>query len=97
MLHGRWARKKWPDNCAPVGKSRRLAKVDGVVFQHLPEDLQDIALGAFNAFVDLVTLKALGFGNHGVDAALDGFVKSRLLVGMNADIGEFENHEGSCF
>ena len=64
-----------------------------MVFQRVPENLQDVALRAFDAFVDLVTLKALGFGDHGGEAALDGLVKGGLLAGMNADVGEFENHE----
>jgi hypothetical protein len=89
------AREKRADDGAPVGKGGRLAKVDGVVFQRVPEDLQDVALGAFNAFVDLVALKALGLGNHFADAALDGFVKGGLLAGVDADVGEFENHEKS--
>jgi hypothetical protein len=86
-------REKRADDGAPVGKGRRLAEVDGVVFQRVPEDLQDVALGAFNALVDLEALEALGFGNHFADAALDGFVKSGLLAGVDADVGEFENHE----
>ena len=65
-----------------------------MVLQRRPEDLQDITLGAFNALVDLVTLKAFGFGNHGFHTPFDGFIKCGLLAGLNTDVGELENHFG---
>jgi hypothetical protein len=63
-----------------------------VVLQRVPEDLQDVALGRLDALVDLEALEALGLGCHGGDAALDGFVEGGLLAGLDADVGDFENH-----
>jgi hypothetical protein len=30
--------------------------------------------------------------NHGAQTPFDGFLESRLLAGMNTNVGEFENH-----
>ncbi len=95
MFHCRRAGKERPDNRPPVGKGRRLAKIDGVVFQRFPANLQQVALGAFNALEDMIALKPLGMGNHGAKTALDGFVKSGLLARVDANVGKFKNHENS--
>jgi hypothetical protein len=59
------AAKKGPHDGAPFGKQRAAAEGHGVVFQRVPENLQDVALGRLDALVDLEALKALGLGNHG--------------------------------
>jgi hypothetical protein len=33
--------------------------------------------------------------DHGVDTALDGFIKSSLLAGVDADVNVFKDHGGS--
>ena len=43
-----------------------------MVFQRVPEDLQHVALGAFDAAVDLGALEALGARDDAADAVLDG-------------------------
>ena len=49
MLDHRRLCEEGPDDGAPLGKQRALAKVHRVVFQALPEDLQDVALLALDA------------------------------------------------
>jgi hypothetical protein len=65
-----------------------------VVFQGFPENLQHIAFGAFNTFVDLVALETLGLGDHVTQAAGNGFVKCGVLAGVDANVCQFENHGG---
>ena len=67
--------------------------IDRMVLQRFPENHQDIPLRRFDALVDLVALKTLGFGNHLFEAALDGGVEFGLLTRLDADVGEFENHD----
>ena len=86
--------KKWPDDGAPLAKSVRLPKAHSMVLQRFPEDLQDIALRAFDAFVDFEALKPFGMADYIAQAAGDGFVKSGVLAGMDANVGEFKNHGG---
>ena len=88
-IHIRRACKKWADDGAPFGEGGGLSEADGVVFKCVPKNLQQVALWAFDAFVDFVALTAFGFGNHGGKAAFDGFVKSSLLTRVDADVGEF--------
>lgn len=75
----------------PFGEQGRLAKPHGVVFQVVPKDLQDVALGAFDAPVHLAALKALGLASYRVQAQFNGFFKFGLLAGVDADVCEFEN------
>jgi hypothetical protein len=42
------AAAKGADDRTPLGKQRRLPESHGVVFQRVPEDLQDVALGGFD-------------------------------------------------
>jgi len=46
-----------------------------VVFQLVPKDLQDVALGGFDATVHFATVKVLGACGHCGDTTLDGFFK----------------------
>ncbi|MBH2020033.1 MAG: hypothetical protein I8H91_10920 [Burkholderiales bacterium] len=46
--------------------------------------------------MNVKALKTLGVGNDGANAALNGFVKSGLLAGLNADVDKFKNHESSA-
>ena len=89
--HGR-AGEEWPHDGAPLGEQRGLAEIHGVVFQRGPEYLQDVALRRLNALVDLEALEPLGLANDRLQAALDGFVKSGLLAGVDTDVCEFKNH-----
>ena len=92
MFDNRWRSEERSDDGTPLGKGVRLPETDSMVFQRVPEHLQDVAFGALQTPVDLVALKALGVANHGAQAPLDGFFKSGVLAGLDADIGEFENH-----
>ena len=92
MLDHRRGGKKGPYDRAPLGKQRRLAKSDGVVFQGVPENLQHIPLGVFNPAVHLGALVALGAYRHGRQAPCNGFFKGGLLAGLDADVGELKNH-----
>ncbi len=42
-----------------------LSESHGMIFQSITESLQDVALGTFNAFVDVQALKTFGIGNPG--------------------------------
>ena len=97
MLHHRNTGKKWPDDGPPLGKPWRLAKTDRVVFQRVPEYLQDVTLGAFDAPVDLVALKPRGLVDNGFQTTFNGFFKFGIQSGVNADVGKFKNHEGLHF
>jgi hypothetical protein len=66
---------------APLRERIGLAKTDRVVLQRVPENLQNIAIRAFKAPVDLVALATLGVAKDGAQAALDGFFKCRVLAG----------------
>jgi hypothetical protein len=81
--------------CSTVGGAvtkGSLPESHGVIFQRVPKELQDVALGGFYATVHFVTQKALGARGHGGYTALDGFFKGGVLAGMNADLGKFKNH-----
>jgi peptidoglycan-N-acetylglucosamine deacetylase len=84
--------KKIAHDGAPFGKQRALAKGHRVVFQGLPKNLQHVAFWAFNAFVDLGALEALGAAGDRAQAKIDGGFKRRLLAGVDADVGYFKNH-----
>ena len=94
MLHIRCACKKWSDDGAPLGEGGRLAEIDRVVLQRLPPDHQQVALGRLDPLVDLVAPKAHGLRDHAFDAMLDGGVEFGLAAGLDADVGEFKNHDG---
>ena len=93
MLDDRRTRKKWPDNCSPSRKSSRLAKVNGVIFQGGPKNLKYVTLWVFDAFVDLEPLKAFGMRYDLSNALRNGLFKRSVLARMDANIGNFENHE----
>src|ERR1035437_10344683 len=92
MFDHRRCGEKWTNHGAPLGKRRRLAKAHGVVLQRVPEYLQHVAFGPFNAVVKFETLKT----GHPVDdifqTARDGFFKGGVLAGVNREIGKFKNH-----
>jgi hypothetical protein len=48
VLHSGWRGGEGADDRTPLGKQRRLPESHGVVFQRVPEDLQDVALGGFD-------------------------------------------------
>ena len=93
VLDDRGGCKERTDDGTPLGEGTGLAKSDGVIFQCVPEYLKNVALAAFNTSVDLVALKPLGFVDHMLQAAHDRLFKSGVLAGVNANIGEFKNHE----
>src|SRR5574343_402864 len=95
MLHHRWGSEERSHDGAPLGEQGGLAETHGVVFQRVPEDLQHIALGILNAVVDLGATVALGAHRHGGQATGNGFFEGGLLAGLDADVGEFEDHGGS--
>jgi len=95
VLHDGRLCKEGAHDGAPLAKGRGLTEVHGVVLKRGPKNLQQIALGGLDATVDFEALKALGLGDDGVHAELDGFVKCGLLTGLDADVDEFENH-GVC-
>jgi hypothetical protein len=64
-----------------------------MVFKGSPKNLQDVTLWRLNASVDFEAFKAFRFGDDGVQPFLNGFVKSGLLPGLNANVGEFQNHD----
>jgi hypothetical protein len=51
--------KNGPTMARHSRKQRAAAEVHGVVFQRVPEDLQDVAFRAFDALVHLPAAKAL--------------------------------------
>jgi hypothetical protein len=63
-----------------------------MVFQSVPEHLQEIALGAFYSPVNLVTLESPGLPDDGLRGASNGLLKCGVLSGLNANICEFKNH-----
>ena len=81
------ARKKRADDGAPLGKRGRLAKADGMVFQRVPKNLQDVALRAFDAPVDLEACKTAGLADHRTQTTLDRFLKGGVLAGRDANVG----------
>jgi hypothetical protein len=76
VLDSRRAVEEGADDGAPFGEQGRLAETHGVVFQRVPEDLQDVALLAFDAAVDLEALKPLGW--------LMTVVRPRVMASSNA-------------
>jgi hypothetical protein len=57
--------KERADDGAPLREQRAAAEGHRVVFQGVPEDLQDVALGRLDALVDLEALEALGLADDG--------------------------------
>ncbi len=94
MFDLRWRCKEGADDRTPLGEQVRFTKTDGVVFQRVPENLQHIAFGIFNAVVDLGTAKALGLAGDRAQTMLDGFLKCGLLAWLDADVCDFEDHGG---
>ena len=97
VFHHRRRCKERPDEGAPLRKERPLAEAHSVVLQRVPEDLQDVALGAFNAAIDLGAFEALGLAGHCVQGVLDGGFEGGVLAGGDANVGNFKDHEGLRF
>src|SRR5450830_822869 len=88
----RCAGEERADNAAPFCEGRRLAKIDGVIFQRCPVHHQQIALRRLYTFLHFVAEITLGLGNRLRDTALDSFVEFSLFAWLDADIGKFQNH-----
>ena len=82
------------DDGAPLGEQGPAAEMFGVVFQGRPFDLQQLALGRFDAVQDLGLTEALCLRDHRCDAMRDGDFEIGLLAWMDADVGDFKNHGG---
>src|SRR3990167_6309294 len=92
MLHHRRGGEERPDNGTPFGEQGSLAESDRVVVQRGPVDLQDVALGALDAAIDLVALKTLGPADHRAGAVLDRRFKGGVLTWVDTNVGKFKNH-----
>ena len=92
VFNNRGCRKERPDDGTPLRERVRLPESHGVVFQRVPEDLQDVAFGALDAAVDFVPLEAFGAANHSGQAAQDGFFKGCVLTWLDTNVGEFKDH-----
>ena len=79
VLHIRRPIKERSDDRAPLGEQLAAAEAHGVVFQTLPFDHQHIALGRFDAVLDLRAEHALRFGQHRRDGVLQGLFELGLL------------------
>ena len=86
--------KNGPTIARHCGKQRAAAELDRVALQRVPADHQQIALGRFDALVNLVAAVAGRFGDHRAQAELDRRVELGLLARLDTDVGVFENHGG---
>ena len=64
-----------------------------MVFQGVPKNLQDKTIRAFDAAIDLCTLKPFGPRNNSFQTTCNGLFKGILLTRCDANVGKFENHE----
>ena len=92
VLHSRRRSRERADDSKPLGKQWPLPESYGVVYQRIPGDFQNVAIGGFDAAVHLGTLIPLGACGHRFDTSLSGFFKGRVLGRANAYVGEFNNH-----
>lgn len=96
MLHHGWCCEEWPNDGTPLPKCSRFPKTHRMVFQGVPENLQQVTFGALNTAVNLVTLESLGVSNNFIHPALNCLLKGLVLSGVDANVGEFKNH-GAVF
>ncbi len=97
MLDLGWLGEEGADDGAPGRKQRAAAEMDGVILQRRSLDLQQIAFWRFNAALNLGLDEALGLADHAGDPVLDGGFKGSVLAGLDADVGDFENHVRDLF
>jgi hypothetical protein len=68
-----------------------------MVFQGRPKNLQDIALGRFNAARDLEAAKTGGFGNHLAQAPINCRFEVGLLPWVNPNVCNLEYQNPSPY
>ena len=90
-------RKEARHDGAPLGHGGRSAKPDGVVFQRIPFQQQQVSIGRFDAVLNLIAPEALGLGYDGTQPSMSRFFKVLLLTGLNSNISNFKNHLGLTF
>ena len=92
MFHVRRLCEEGADDRAPLRERRRFTKPNRVVLQRVPADHQQVALGRLDALLDLMAEKSIGMRDHAAHAMLDRGVELGLTAGLDANIGNFENH-----
>ncbi len=80
------------DDRAPLAEEGGLAEAHGVVLQAVPLHLQHEAAGRLLAGVDGVAAVAARPRQHGAGGPRDRFGEGGLVFGLDADVGDFDDH-----
>ena len=91
MVNKGWAGKKRPDNGPPLREQIRLPEADGMIFERLPANQQQVAVFGFNAPVQIQVNKPVGLADNGFSFG-ELLLKLGLPTRLNGNERVFNNH-----